>query len=265
MRDDGQRFPGAERTCRCCPPTTCARIIIASARSLRRTCTLPDAMRGWRRRDDLARRSGPWPSGRTWYLASRLLAAIEAVSPGNRVAAERRARRPGRRSGAALSRVPRNAQPARSGGHPQDPAQPGAAGPHRSRVCRVLLARRRGPEQQDAGAMAGRDDRARRREPARTPTFRPPPRARSATSVIGPKASTRLPEECRPFYELMQLAKLVPTRLNHAEPPGGVDSRSRATAAMATRARCRPRACARRINAPTSRRRSSIWFPSRPI
>jgi hypothetical protein len=33
---------------------------------------------------DLARRSGPWPSGRTWYLASRLLAAIEAVSPGNR-------------------------------------------------------------------------------------------------------------------------------------------------------------------------------------
>ena len=35
--------------------------------------------------DDPARRSGPWPSGRTWYLASRLLAAIEAVSPGHRV------------------------------------------------------------------------------------------------------------------------------------------------------------------------------------
>ena len=35
--------------------------------------------------DDPARRSGPWPSGRTWYLASRLLAAIEAVSPGNRL------------------------------------------------------------------------------------------------------------------------------------------------------------------------------------
>jgi hypothetical protein len=34
--------------------------------------------------EDPARRSGPWPSGRTWYLASRLLAAIEAVSPGNR-------------------------------------------------------------------------------------------------------------------------------------------------------------------------------------
>jgi hypothetical protein len=34
--------------------------------------------------DDLVRRSGPWPSGRTWYLASRLLAAIEAVAPGNR-------------------------------------------------------------------------------------------------------------------------------------------------------------------------------------
>jgi hypothetical protein len=35
--------------------------------------------------EDLARRSGPWPSGRTWYLASRFLAAIEAVSPGNRL------------------------------------------------------------------------------------------------------------------------------------------------------------------------------------
>jgi hypothetical protein len=35
--------------------------------------------------DDAARRSGPWPSGRTWYLASRLLAAIEAVFPGNRL------------------------------------------------------------------------------------------------------------------------------------------------------------------------------------
>ncbi len=35
--------------------------------------------------DDPVRRSGPWPSGRTWYLASRFLAAIEAVSPGNRL------------------------------------------------------------------------------------------------------------------------------------------------------------------------------------
>jgi hypothetical protein len=34
--------------------------------------------------DDLVRRSGPWPSGRTWYLASRLLAAIEAIAPGDR-------------------------------------------------------------------------------------------------------------------------------------------------------------------------------------
>ena len=33
---------------------------------------------------DPARRSGPWASGRTWYLASRFLAAIESVSPGNR-------------------------------------------------------------------------------------------------------------------------------------------------------------------------------------
>jgi len=35
--------------------------------------------------DDPSRRSGPWPSARTWYLASRLLAAIESVSPGNRL------------------------------------------------------------------------------------------------------------------------------------------------------------------------------------
>jgi len=35
--------------------------------------------------DDPAKRSGPWPSGRTWYLASRFLAAIEAVAPGDRV------------------------------------------------------------------------------------------------------------------------------------------------------------------------------------
>src|SRR6476469_7529198 len=35
--------------------------------------------------DDPARRSGAWPSGRTWYLASRFLAAIESVSPGDRV------------------------------------------------------------------------------------------------------------------------------------------------------------------------------------
>src|SRR5258708_27407130 len=32
-----------------------------------------------------SRRSVPWWSGLTWYLASRLLAAIEAVSPGNRL------------------------------------------------------------------------------------------------------------------------------------------------------------------------------------
>src|SRR5262245_66136310 len=35
--------------------------------------------------DDPARRSGPWASARTWYLASRLLAAIDAVAPNNRL------------------------------------------------------------------------------------------------------------------------------------------------------------------------------------
>ncbi len=143
--------------------------------------------------DDPARRSGPWPSGRTWYLASRLLAAIEAVSPGNRAAPECGACRPRRRSGAALPRVPRNVEPAGSRGHPEGPAQPRAAGPDRSRVCRLLLARRRRAEQQDAGAMAGRDDRARRRVPGRTPTFRRRRRARCATSGTAPKGPSSCP------------------------------------------------------------------------
>ena len=82
--------------------------------------------------------AAPWPSGRTWYLASRLLAAIEAVSPDNRVLQSCGACGARRRSGAALPRVPRDVEPARSRGHPEGPAQPRAARPHRSRVCRVL-------------------------------------------------------------------------------------------------------------------------------
>ena len=113
--------------------------------------------------DDLARRSGPWASGRTWYLASRLLAAIEAVSPGQPRAPGSGARRARRRPGAALSRVPREAEPARSRRHPEGSAQPRAAGSDRPRVCRVLLAGRRRAQQQDAAAMGSGHDRARRR------------------------------------------------------------------------------------------------------
>ena len=47
-------------------------------------CARPAAMRGWRRRMTWRGAAGHG-RGRTWYLASRLLAAIEAVSPGNRI------------------------------------------------------------------------------------------------------------------------------------------------------------------------------------
>ena len=96
---------------------------------------------------DVARRSGPWPSGRTWYLASRLLAAIEAVSPGNRIL--QNAALAGLVGDQALPflEYPRKPQPARSGRHSQIAAQPGIARSHRSRIRSVLLIGRRGAEQ----------------------------------------------------------------------------------------------------------------------
>jgi hypothetical protein len=112
--------------------------------------------------DDSARRSGPWPSGRTWYMASRFLAAIDAVSPDNRVLQNAGACRPRRRSGASIPRVSRDVEPAGSGGDPAKSSCARAAGTNRSRACRLLLARGCRAEQQDAGPMAVGDDRARR-------------------------------------------------------------------------------------------------------
>ena len=85
MRHDGQRLPCSDQSAGAVRLITCAThhhrqraLIAAYVRAAGRDAWLAPP-------DDPARRSGPWPSGRTWYLASRLLAAIEAVSPGNRV------------------------------------------------------------------------------------------------------------------------------------------------------------------------------------
>jgi len=158
---------------------------------------------------DPARRSGPWPSGRTWYLASRFLAAIDAVSPGNRVL-----------QGAALAGlVGDQALPfmeyreALNLPDPEDILKD----PRRFvlpdrvdrayAVCYAL-----------AGAVINNNT---------------PPRWEAAMVALGvacrknadiptsaartlcdqrnrPEGLMKLPEECRPFYELMQMAKLVP-------------------------------------------------------
>ena len=137
--------------------------------------------------DDPARRSGPWASGRTWYLASRFLAAIESVSPGNRLPPGSGAGRARRRSGAAVPRVPRGIEPAGSRRDPAGPAQLRAARSRGSRLCRVLRARGRRPQQQDAGAVGGGHDRARAPPAGRTRTSRRRRRARSATRRTVPR------------------------------------------------------------------------------
>jgi hypothetical protein len=158
---------------------------------------------------DPARRSGPWPSGRTWYLASRFLAAIDAVSPGNRVL-----------QGAALAGlVGDQALPFmeyRETLNLPDPEDI-LKDPRRFvlpdrvdrayAVCYAL-----------AGAVINNNT---------------PPRWEAAMIALGvacrknadipasaartlcdqrnrPEGLMKLPEECRPFYELMQLAKLMP-------------------------------------------------------
>jgi hypothetical protein len=158
---------------------------------------------------DPARRSGPWPSGRTWYLASRFLAAIDAVSPGNRVL-----------QGAALAGlVGDQALPFmeyRETLNLPDPEDI-LKDPRRfvlpDRVDRAYAA---------CYALAGA-----------VINNNTPPRWEAAMIALGvacrknadiPAAAARtlcdqrnrpaglmkLPEECRPFYELMQMAKLVP-------------------------------------------------------
>ena len=111
--------------------------------------------------DDSARRSGAWPSGRTWYMASRLLAAIEAVFPGNRLL----------QSAALAGLVGDQALPfleyreTLNLPDPEDILKDPRSLVLPDRTDRAYavcyFAGRRGAEQQDARALAGGDDRAR--------------------------------------------------------------------------------------------------------
>jgi hypothetical protein len=159
--------------------------------------------------DDPARRSGPWPSGRTWYLASRLLAAIEAVSPGNRLL-----------QGPALAGlVGDQALPFleyRETLNLPDPEEI-LKDPRRFvlpdrvdrayAVCYSLagaVLNNKTPQRWEAAMIA-------LGVACRTNADIPTTAARTLCDKRNrPEGFTKLPEECRPFYELMQMAKLVP-------------------------------------------------------
>jgi hypothetical protein len=159
--------------------------------------------------DDPARRSGAWPSGRTWYLASRLLAAIEAVSPGNR-----------QLQGPALAGlVGDQALPFleyRETLNLPDPED--ILKDPRSFVLPDRVDRAYAVCYALAGAVIN-NNTPRRWEAAmialgiacKTNADIPTAAARTLCDKRNrPEGLTRLPDECRPFYELMQMAKLVP-------------------------------------------------------
>jgi hypothetical protein len=159
--------------------------------------------------DDPPRRSGPWPSGRTWYLASRLLAAIESVAPDSRPL-----------QGAALAGlVGDQALPFleyRETLNLPDPEEI-LKDPRRFvlpervdrayAVCYALagaVINNNTPERWEAAmialGVAGRKNADIPAAAART----------LCDKANRPAGRIKLPEECRPFYELMQMAKLVP-------------------------------------------------------
>jgi hypothetical protein len=159
--------------------------------------------------DDPARRSGPWPSGRTWYLTSRLLAAIDAVSPGNRVL----------QGGALAGLVGDQALPFleyRDTLNLPDPEDI-LKDPRRFvlpdrvdrayAVCYSLVGavlNQKTPQRWEAAMIAlGVACRKNADIPAVAARTLCDKRNR-------PEGLMKLPEECRPFYELMQAAKLVP-------------------------------------------------------
>ena len=158
---------------------------------------------------DPARRSGPWPSGRTWYLASRFLAAIEAVSPGDR-----------RLQGPALAGlVGEQALPfleyreALELPDPEDiltdprsfklPDRHDRAYAICHSLANAVLSRNT-PQRWEA-AMIALGVAARRSADIPTAAARILCEKRNR-----PEAVAQLPPECRSFFELMQAAKLVP-------------------------------------------------------
>ena len=155
---------------------------------------------------DPARRSGPGRRAGPGDLASRFLAAIDAVSPGNRVL-----------QGAALAGLGDQALPFleyRETLNLPDPEDI-LKDPRRfvlpdrvDRAYAVCYALPVPHQQQHAAAVGSGDDRARRRvEERRHPGIA----ARTLCDRRNrPEGLMKLPEECRPFYELMQMAKPVP-------------------------------------------------------
>jgi hypothetical protein len=159
--------------------------------------------------DDPARRSGPWASGRTWYLASRLLAAIEAVAPGHRVL-----------QGAALAGlVGDQALPfleyreALNLPDPEDILKNPRAFVLPDRVDRAYamcyslagaVLNHNTPQRWEAAmialGVAGQKNADVPAAAART----------LCEKANRPAGVIKLPDECRPFYDLMQRAKLVP-------------------------------------------------------
>jgi len=159
--------------------------------------------------DDPARRSGPWPSGRTWYLASRLLAAIEAVAPGRRAL-----------QGAALAGlVGDQALPfleyreTLNLPDPEDILRDPRAFVLPDRVDRAYaicyslagaVIDHNTPQRWEAAMIAlGNAGRKNADIPAAA--------ARTLCDKANrPEGVLKLPDECRPFYDLMRMAKLVP-------------------------------------------------------
>jgi hypothetical protein len=159
--------------------------------------------------DDSARRSGPWPSGRTWYLASRFLAAIDAVSPDNRVL----------QNAALAGLVGDQALPFleyRETLNLPDPEEilrnPRALVlPDRTdrayAVCYALVGAVLNNKTPDRWQSAMIALGVACRKNADIPTAA----ARTLCDKRNrPEGLTRLPDECKPFYELLQLAKLGP-------------------------------------------------------
>jgi AAA domain (dynein-related subfamily) len=159
--------------------------------------------------DDPVRRSGPWASGRTWYLASRFLAAIEAVSPGNRLL-----------HGAALAGlVGDQALPFLEYAEQLNLPDPESilkdprslVLPDRTdrayAICYSLVGavlNHKTPERWEAAMIALGVAGAKN---ADIPTAA----ARTLCDKRNrPEGDIKLPPECRPFYDLMQAANLLP-------------------------------------------------------